>query len=114
MNECPGIGISTPSGCMIKPTSDIGGDNYTVEVITHTIDNIEVPGFRDQNDEDRKQNGDMVVTSLRQETHRSGELTDALADKGVFKYYISMFSIILDPLSLYNYNMHGSGPSTPP
>ena len=56
------------------------GLHYTMDVITHMIDNIEVPRFRDQNNKDRKQNGDMVVTSLRWETHRSGELTDTLAD----------------------------------
>ena len=62
----------------MEPTSDVGGDNYTVEVIIHMINNSKVPRFRDQNYEDRKQNGDMLVTSLRWETHRSGELTDTL------------------------------------
>ena len=79
INKCPGIGVSTPSGCMMEPT-DVGGDSYRAEVITQRIDNSEVPGFRDQYDEDRKQNDDMVITSLRWETHRSGELTDTLAN----------------------------------
>ena len=61
---------------MMEPASDMRGDNYTMEVLTPTVDNIEVPRFRDQNDEDRKPNGDGVVTSLRHETHMSCESTD--------------------------------------
>ena len=34
---------------MMEPTSDVGDDKYTVEVIIHMIDNSEVPGFRDKN-----------------------------------------------------------------
>merc|ERR1711867_353993 len=55
LNECPEIGVSTSSGCMIEPASDERGDNYTIEFITPTVDNIEVPRLRDQKDEDRNQ-----------------------------------------------------------
>ena len=44
------------------------------------IDNNEVPGFRGQNDEDRKQNEDTIITSLRWERQTYGELTDTLDD----------------------------------
>ena len=44
------------------------------------VDNTEVPRFPDQNDEDRKQNIDGMVSSLRHETHMSCESTDILTD----------------------------------
>ena len=48
-------------------------------VTIHKTDNNEIPGFRGQNDEDREQNEDTVVTSLRWERQMYGELTDKLS-----------------------------------
>ena len=31
--ECPEIGVSTSSGCMMEPALDMKGDNYTMEVL---------------------------------------------------------------------------------
>ena len=56
------------------------GDNDTVEVLTQRVNNIEVHRFPDHNEEDRKLNGDGMVTSLRHETHMTCKSTDILAD----------------------------------
>ena len=61
-NECPKIGVSTSSGYILEPASGMRVDNYTMEDLTQTVDIIEVPRFPEHNDEDRKPEGDNIVT----------------------------------------------------
>ena len=62
----------------MEPASVFRGDNYTRELLTQSVDIIEAPRFPEHNDEDRKPEGDDMVTSRRCETHMSCELTDVL------------------------------------
>ena len=62
----------------MEPASIMRGDNYTMEVLTQTVDNIVVQKSPEHNDEDRKPEGDDMVTPWRRDTLKSCELTDVL------------------------------------